>query len=158
MHSESCQGEAYPPQVQVYRYPCLLHAFPINMYGPAYTSLSLSLQTPLTLESDAPCTHTLDWESPYACRPTVNHTTACTWNDTVSGLHYNLTSLAKPTKVSCTELNSLQRQIQDAFCHMMYSSFFLEKGKMGCLRCCCVVCYLITLLLSTSVHIHVHVA
>ena len=38
------------------------------------------------------------------------------------------------------------------------SSFFLEKGKMGCLRCCCVVCHLyclITLLLSTGVHVHI---
>ena len=32
------------------------------------------------------------------------------------------------------------------------SSFLLEKGKMGCLRCCCVVCHLCCLnafLLST---------
>ena len=36
------------------------------------------------------------------------------------------------------------------------SSFFLEKGKMGCLRCCCVVCRLyclITALISTSFHV-----
>ena len=35
--------------------------------------------------------------------------------------------------------------------------FSLKKGKMGCLRCCCVVCHLyclITFLLSTSVHIY----
>ena len=34
-------------------------------------------------------------------------------------------------------------------CVCVGSSFFLEKGKMGCLRCCCVVCHL----LSTSVRI-----
>ena len=36
------------------------------------------------------------------------------------------------------------------------SSFFLDKRKMGCLRCCCVVCHLyclITFLISTSVHV-----
>ena len=36
--------------------------------------------------------------------------------------------------------------------------FSLKRGKMGCLRCCCVVCHLyclITFLLSTSVHYYI---
>ena len=86
----------------VYLSPSLFLSPPSHFcFLPPSLSLSLS-QTPLSLQSSGPCTHTLDWESPYACRPKVNYSSACVWNDSSSGLNYNLSTLAKPIKVQCT--------------------------------------------------------